>query len=55
MLEIVSQVLQNFCAPLAEIVVQVESEQTSVLCTGFNLEHAVLLLCPIFTQRPRHD
>ena len=24
-----------------------------LICTGFNLEHAVLLLCHIFTQGPR--
>ena len=26
-----------------------------LLCTGFNLEHAVLFLCHIFTQRPMND
>ena len=26
-----------------------------LLCTGFNLEHVVLFLCHIFTQRPMND
>ena len=26
-----------------------------LLCTGFDLEHAVLFLCHIFTQRPMND
>ena len=26
-----------------------------LLCTGFNLEHADLFLCPIFTLRPMND
>ena len=26
-----------------------------LLCTGFDLEHVVLFLCHIFTQRPMHD
>ena len=26
-----------------------------LLCTGFNLEHAVLFLCHTFTQEPMND
>ena len=53
----------SFCAPPFEVavlsvLVHFESEQINLdllLGTGFYLEHAVLYLCHIFTQRPMYD
>ena len=55
---------QSFCAPQSEVAVLFDSNLSRcpflghvidldpLLCTGFDLEHAVLFLCHIFTQRP---
>ena len=57
----------RFCAPPSEVAVLFDSNLSRLpflgqvddldlhLCTGFNLEHAVLFLCHIFTQRPMND
>ena len=57
----------RFCAPPSEVAVLFDSNLSRLpflgqvvdldllLCTGFDLEHAVLFLCHIFTQRPMND
>ena len=57
----------SFCAPLFEVAVLFDSNLSRrpflaqvvnldlLLCTGFNLEHVVLFICHMFTQRPMHD
>ena len=57
----------SFCAPLSEVAALFDSNLSRrpflrqvvdldlLLCTGFDLEHAVLFLCHIFTQRPMND
>ena len=57
----------SFCAPPSEVSVLFNSNLSKrpflwqvvdldlLLCTGFNLEHEVSLLCHIFTQRPVTD
>ena len=55
----------SFCAPPSEVAVLFNSnlrpflgqvvDLDLLLCTGFDLEHAVLLPCHIFSQRPMND
>ena len=57
----------SFCAPPSEVAVLFDSNLSRrpflgqvvdldlLLCTGFDLEHAVLFLCHIFTQRRMND
>ena len=52
----------SFCAQPSEVAVLFNSNPSGqvvdldlLLCTGFNLEHAVLFLCHIFTKIPMTD
>ena len=57
----------SFCAPPSEVALLFHLNLSRLpflrqvvdldlpLCTGFDLEHAVLFLCHIFTQRPMND